>query len=308
MPRDPLDTNLSAMIDQAQSVAVQLRVVQPARDALPAIGADADALAASVEAAASVAADAQAAADTAEADLAWAVAHDGTLRQDALGWVRALRDALRVVSAEPAMRSWADQLAAALPHAHTRREGLLAAVDQAWTLLTDPASPLSNHPALAGSRAKGAEAAPPLLAHARARAEIARVAKAASVTRAAARADLLATLRAARATWRAAAACAPGAIPDLDLRLVAAAATARRSRPPSPGVPDDPMPDPIAGVSRPDRDPSDPASAAPAPSSDPSDLAGRGSAGPAPSAPDAPCLDDDGPGDRLQIHILHQRD
>jgi hypothetical protein len=28
MSRDPLDTNLSAMIDQAQSIAVQLRVVQ----------------------------------------------------------------------------------------------------------------------------------------------------------------------------------------------------------------------------------------------------------------------------------------
>jgi hypothetical protein len=81
MPRDPLDTNLSAMIDQAQSIAVQLRVVQAARDALPAIGADADDLAASVEAAADVAADAQAARDTAAADSDWAADHDRGLRR-----------------------------------------------------------------------------------------------------------------------------------------------------------------------------------------------------------------------------------
>lgn len=216
-----------------------------------------------------------------------------------------------------------------LPTARTPRGQLVAAVERAWRGLTDPASPLSVHPALAGSRALGAAAVPPLLAHDGVRAELVRVARVAVAARTVARGELLATLRAVRAAWRAAAAVAPGRVPDLDLRLAAAAATARRSRPASPAVDGgaasgpgvgphrDPVAASTAGASDAaavdphgeaadrDREAASTAGsrqAAADPNSDPRD---RDTGAPSAAAPG---LVDDGAGDRLQIHILHERD
>jgi hypothetical protein len=230
--RDPLDTDLLTMVDQARSVATQLRVVPPARAALPAVHHDADDLAAGLDVLLEAADTARKRAADAKFDTDWARRPRLGLVDETNQWVRHLHVSAKLAGV--------DAGAAVDLHAVTRGPRYTAArcvsdVEGAVRLLD--ARGLSTQPLLRDAAARAVDLLARLTAHVEAVRVAELAAREAARARAAARAALLAELRRVRALWTAAHNLTPGGIPALDLRISRAASA--QPPPPPPVEPTD---------------------------------------------------------------------
>jgi hypothetical protein len=214
------------MADQARSVATQLRVVAPARAALPAVHHDADDLAAGLDVLIEAADTARKRGDDAKFDVHWARRPRPGLVEETNQWVRHLHVSAKLAGVDPG--------AAADLRAVTRGPRYTAArcvsdVEGAVRLLD--ARGLSTQPLLRDAAARAVDLLARLTAHVEAVRVAELAAREAARARAAARAALLAELRRVRALWTAASNLTPGGIPALDLRI-SRAATAQPPPPP----------------------------------------------------------------------------
>lgn len=230
MARDVLDADLQTLLVQAASVAVQLRVQQPARAALLAIGVAPDELAERCVADRLAARDAWADSETAKLNLRGAT----RAAMDDIGpiaaWNRqcaaALDLAIAAAPAVPALRRIRDLV----PTRKQRLEPLRASLREVLEALHTNQPAIAELPPLVAAVTAGRA----LLAGVEARAAI----QLAAIDHAAATSDLRAyakrrlrtTLRHVRSSWAAATLAAPFAVPALDLRE-AAASTWRRPAP-----------------------------------------------------------------------------
>jgi hypothetical protein len=272
--RDPLDTKLVALQEQAVHLRAQLRGVDTARAALTRLSADADQLAADLEAAEAAATAAWVARDHAVAAQELASRKSGGLLAEVAAWSRLVRRCL--AWAEP---SWAaSRVREALPARVNRFAPQPALVRAAVAALTVHAAALGAPERFDPLRADGASLADRLDAHA---AHLATCAQRNTDTAAAlrdARAAILAQCRVVRAAWSAARVVDPH-VPKLDLRIVRAeAAVAQRAEtvdapaaePTSPDTPTvEPTDGPATASSPTAADPAALPTAAPTPTGDP---------------------------------------
>ncbi len=234
--RDPLDTKLVALQEQAVHLRAQLRGVDSARAALARLSGDADQLIADLEAAEATAMAAWVARDHAVAAQELASRRSGELLEEVAAWSRLVRRCL--AWAEP---SWAaSRVREALPARVNRFAPQPALVRAAVAALTVHAAALGAPERFDPLRADGASLADRLDAHAAHLATCAQRSADTAATLRAARAAILAQCRVVRAAWSAARVVDPH-VPKLDLRIVRAeSAAAARAQDAEPGPTESP--------------------------------------------------------------------
>lgn len=227
MGRDPLDTSLDVLIDQALSVAAQLRRTEVVRVSFATIGVDAHALADTVAAARATANHARAVRDR-EAALTLVSQEDGAaLLHETQFWVQRTRLALSDPNIDAPHAAAA--VLATLRHVRTLR-AMTTAVRTSLQALIVRRDQLSGVTHIAALIDAGAALADRIDNH-RVESENLYAARAIACARARAEAGALrATLRDVRRTWRAAA-IGNRLMPPFDLRLAAAATATRRTGP-----------------------------------------------------------------------------
>jgi hypothetical protein len=227
MGRDPLDTSLDVLIDQALSVAAQLRRTEVVRVSFATIGIDAHALADTVAAARATANHARAVRDR-EAALTLVSQEDGAaLLEETQFWVQRTRLALSDPNIDAPHAAAA--VLATLRHVRTLR-AMATAVRTPLQALLVRRDQLSGVTHIAALIDAGAALADRIDKH---KVESETLYAARAVACASARAEagaLRATLRDVRRTWRAAA-IGNRLMPPFDLRLAAAATANRRTGP-----------------------------------------------------------------------------
>jgi hypothetical protein len=226
--RDPFDTDLLTMHDQALSIVVQLRRVPKVRAALPAVHHDADQLADQLYAVAKEADLRRMRAKQAHTTLRWRRGLSAELVSEARDWLALVRLAMKAVSGVPAVATV--RAAAARPRrtCPTCRDALfevLRALDEAG---------LATHPQVAAAYAAGGPLLKRLEAHLEALRLDAREDHEVSRINGEARSALLAELRRVRTLWETAARLTPDGLQPLDLRLVLANRAVRSPAPPVP--------------------------------------------------------------------------
>jgi hypothetical protein len=221
--RDPLDTKLVALQEQAVHLRVQLLRIDDARAALARLSADADRLIAALLAAEAAALDAWVKRDRAVGALEAGSRRSGELIDEVERWSRLVRRCLVLAESR-----WAvSRVREALPVRGNRFAPLPALVRGSVAALTVHAAALGAHERFDPLRADGASLADRLDAHA---AHLEICAQRSTDTAAnvrAARAALLAECRVVRAAWAAARVIDPY-VPKLDLRIVRAEAAVSR--------------------------------------------------------------------------------
>jgi hypothetical protein len=227
--RDPFDTDLLTMHDQALSIVVQLRGIPKVRAALPAVHHDADQLADHLYAVAKEADLRRMRSEQAHTTLRWRRGLSDPLIEEAQIWVAHVAVTLKLVPPSPAI---------ATVHATTtlpRRTATPCLNMMAEVLRALEETGLASDVRLAGPHAAGVDLRDRLAAHVEAiRLDVLNDRELSRV-RAEARAKLLAELRRVRAIWAAASTVTPGGLPPMDLRIVLAK-TGRREAAGEPAV------------------------------------------------------------------------
>jgi hypothetical protein len=214
--RDPFDTDLLTMYDQALSIVVQLRRIPQVRAALPAVHHDADQLADQLHAVAKHADLRGMRSKQAHTTLRWRHSLSDPLIAEARTWLAHVAVTLKLVPPAPGVATV--RASTTLPRrtaAHCR-DALIEVVRalEETGLVSDVR--------LAGPHAAGVDLRDRLVAHLDAIRLDGLHDREQSRTRSEARAALLAELRRVRAIWAAASTLTPGGLLPMDLRIVLA--------------------------------------------------------------------------------------